>query len=128
MQEQKYQKVSQNHEEIEIFCMKNAAFSLMFKQFLIFDQGNDVGETTAATGDLLLPTHQAVHRELEPYTELMQLLRALDNKAFQQLTKVYTGTMSKLYQRDLKLFFEEAKSRLISTRPHGIHSLERKYF
>jgi len=49
----------------------------------------------------------------------MQLLRALDNKAFIQLTKVYTDTMSKLYKRDLKRFFEEAKNKLISKRLQG---------
>ncbi|XP_043276360.1 exocyst complex component 1 [Venturia canescens] len=99
-----------------------AKFSLIVARHLnnlFIHLGNDVGDVSASTGDLLLPTHQAVHRELEPYMELMQLLRALDNKAFQQLTKVYTGTMSKLYQRDLKLFFEEAKNRLINTRPHA---------
>lgn len=69
--------------------------------------------------ELTLPTHQAMHHELEPYTELMKLLRVLDNKAFNQLTKVYTDTMSKLYQRDFKYFFEEAKSRLIIKRSHG---------
>lgn len=73
-----------------------------------------------STTDLVLPTHQAVHHELEPYTELMQLLRALDNKAFVQLTKVYTDTMSKLYKRDLKRFFEEARNKLTCKRFQGI--------
>ncbi|XP_046744166.1 exocyst complex component 1 [Diprion similis] len=94
-----------------------AKFSLIVARHLnnlFIHLGNDIGETSTLTTDLTLPTHQAVHRELEPYTELMRLLRALDNKAFTQLTKVYTGTMSKLYQRDLKLFFEEAKTRVTS--------------
>lgn len=98
-----------------------AKFSLIVARHLnnlFIHLGNDVGETLNVTTDFILPTHQAVHRELEPYTELMQLLRSLDSKAFGQLTKVYTGTMSKLYQRDLKLFFEEAKTRLINSRPH----------
>lgn len=46
----------------------------------------------------------------------MRLLRALDQKAFIQLTKVYTKTMGSLYQRNFKFFFEEAKDRLISKR------------
>lgn len=95
-------------------------FSLLVARHLnnlFIHLGNDPGECVLiSSNDLILPTHQTVHRELEPYIELMQLLRSLDNKAFQQLTKVYTGTMSKLYQRDLKLFFEEAKSKLLSTR------------
>ncbi|XP_015430191.1 PREDICTED: exocyst complex component 1 [Dufourea novaeangliae] len=83
---------------------------------LFIHLGNDVGDMSMSTADLILPTHQAVHHELEPYTELMQLLRALDNKAFVQLTKVYTDTMSKLYKRDLKRFFEEARNKLTSKR------------
>ncbi|XP_033220438.1 exocyst complex component 1 [Belonocnema kinseyi] len=85
---------------------------------LFIHLGNDIGEVQI-TAELTLPNHQAVQRELEPYTELMKLLRALDNRAFVQLTKVYTDTMSKLYQRDFKFFFEEAKSRLISKRSHA---------
>ncbi|KAI4485021.1 hypothetical protein M0802_012849 [Mischocyttarus mexicanus] len=77
--------------------------------------GNDTGENITSS-ELILPTHEAVHHELEPYTELMQLLRALDNKAFMQLAKVYKDTMSKLYKRDLKHFFEIAKNKLISKR------------
>ncbi|XP_053987113.1 exocyst complex component 1 [Hylaeus volcanicus] len=83
---------------------------------LFIHLGNDVGDISTSMTDLILPTHQAVHHELEPYTELMQLLRALDNKAFVQLTKVYTDTMSKLYKRDLKRFFDEARNKLTSKR------------
>lgn len=100
-------------------------FSLLVARHLnnlFIHLGNDIGDTTTSSSDLILPTHQGVHRELEPYTELMQLLRALDNKGSVGLTKVYTGTMSKLYQRDLKQFFEEAKSRLMSRRPHSTTS------
>ncbi|XP_031844044.1 exocyst complex component Sec3 [Nomia melanderi] len=96
-----------------------AKFSIIVARHLnnlFIHLGNDVGDMSMSTTDLILPTHQAVHYELEPYTELMQLLRALDNKAFVQLTKVYTDTMSKLYKRDLKRFFEEARNKLISKR------------
>ncbi|XP_044592959.1 exocyst complex component 1 [Cotesia glomerata] len=94
-------------------------FSLLVARHLnnlFIHLGNDIGEISS-TSDLVLPTHSSLHRELEPYTELMQLLRALDNKTFSQLIKVYTNTMSKLYQRDLKIFFEEAKTCLINSRP-----------
>lgn len=83
---------------------------------LFIHLGNDIGDASTSMTDLILPTHQGVHNELVPYTELMQLLRALDNKAFVLLTKVYTDTMSKLYKRDLKRFFEEAKNKLINKR------------
>ncbi|XP_066588427.1 exocyst complex component 1 [Prorops nasuta] len=96
-----------------------AKFSLIVARHLnnlFIHLGNDVGDTSMSMTDLVLPAHQAVHHELEPYTELMQLLRSLDNKAFVQLTKVYTRTMSMLYKRDLKHFFEEARNKLIGKR------------
>ncbi|XP_003706367.1 exocyst complex component Sec3 isoform X1 [Megachile rotundata] len=96
-----------------------AKFSIIVARHLnnlFIHLGNDVGDVSMSVTDLILPTHQTVHHELEPYTELMQLLKALDNKAFVQLTKVYTDTMSKLYKRDLKRFFEEAKNKLICKR------------
>ncbi|XP_054006318.1 exocyst complex component 1 [Hylaeus anthracinus] len=96
-----------------------AKFSIIVARHLnnlFIHLGNDVGDISTSMTDLILPTHQAVHHELEPYTELMQLLRALDNKAFVQLTKVYTDTMSKLYKRDLKRFFDEARNKLTSKR------------
>ncbi|OXU23456.1 hypothetical protein TSAR_001640 [Trichomalopsis sarcophagae] len=118
-----------------------AKFSLLVARHLnnlFIHLGNDVGETVGisntssqqsnltstlsgnVTNDFKLSTHQAIQKELEPYTELMRLLRALDQKAFTQLTKVYTKTMGSLYQRNFKFFFEEAKDRLISKRlqPH----------
>lgn len=82
-------------------------------------QGNDAGDTAVLGTDLILPAHQVIHQELEPYTELLCLLRSLDNKAHILLTKVYTSTMSNLYKRELKYFFEEAKNKLISKRLQG---------
>lgn len=51
----------------------------------------------------------------------MRLLRALDPKAFAQLTKVYTKTMGSLYQRDFKFFFDEARERLVAKRLQHQH-------
>lgn len=109
--------VSEQRKRLDKFKAKFSLIVARHLNNLFIHLGNDIGEAPVST-DLTLPAHQGIHSELEPYTELMKLLRALDNKAFVQLTKVYTGTMSKLYQRDLKLFFEEAKTRLISKRFH----------
>lgn len=100
-----------------------------------YSQGNDISEAVAqssvqqstpsskcSANDLKLFTHSSIQNELEPYTDLMRLLRALDYKAFIQLTKVYTKTMGTLYQRNFKVFFEEAKDCLIAKRfQHQYH-------
>lgn len=103
-------------------------------------QGNDVGETvnlsnatqlnsSSSANDFKLLTHKSIQKELEPYTELMRLLKALDQKAFSSLTKVYTKTMGTLYQRNFKFFFEEAKERLIASRlTHQHHCKQKKKF
>jgi len=56
--------------------------------------------------------HTTLHRELAAYTELMHWCKAMDRKAFIALTKVYTSSLSKLYERDIKLFLEDAKLRV----------------
>ncbi|KAJ8682053.1 hypothetical protein QAD02_017845 [Eretmocerus hayati] len=110
-----------------------AKFSLLVARHLnnlFIHLGNDVGESinamnvaqqntsTSATlsNDFKLSTHQYIQKELEPYAELMKILKGLDLKAFTQLMKVYTKTMGTLYQRNFKFFFEEAKECLIANR------------
>lgn len=78
-----------------------------------------ISRGNSQTFDLTLPTHENIQRELRPYMEIMRLLKALDNKAFVQLTNVYTKTMGSLYQRDFKYFFDEAKEHLLNKRPQN---------
>ncbi|KAJ9582030.1 hypothetical protein L9F63_003613 [Diploptera punctata] len=77
---------------------------------LFIHLGNDAGETLSFHArDLTLPKHNSIHRELEVYTELMHWCKAMDRKAYTALTKVYTNSLNKLYEMDIKQFFEEAK-------------------
>lgn len=61
---------------------------------------------------LTLPRHGSIHTELLPYTPLMHWIRALDHRAYQHLNKTYASSISKLYERDIRLFFEEARQRI----------------
>ena len=93
------------------------AFCLSVKLFLHLLQGNDAGETLSFHArDLTLPKHNSIHRELEVYTELMHWCKAMDRKAYTALTKVYTNSLNKLYERDIKQFFEEAKQQISGLR------------
>lgn len=84
---------------------------------LFIHLGNDAGETLSFhASDLTLPKHNSIHRELEVYTELMHWSKAMDRKAYTALTKVYTNSLSKLYERDIKQFFEEAKQQISGMR------------
>lgn len=76
---------------------------------------NDLSESqlnaaSSGSGELVLMKHGAVHKELSAYNELMHWLKSMDRKAYDGLTRVYTNAMSKVYERELKNFFDLAKS------------------
>lgn len=76
---------------------------------------NDLGESqinAASSGstEMVLTKHTAVHKELSAYNELMHWLKSMDRKAYDGLTRVYTSAMSKVYERELKNFFDLARS------------------
>lgn len=80
---------------------------------LFIHLGNDPGETLSLHAEqLTLPRHGSIHVELHPYTPLMHWVRALDHRAYQHLNKTYATSISKLYERDIRLFFEEARQRI----------------
>lgn len=81
---------------------------------------NDLGEsqlntTSSVNVELALMKHGAVHKELCAYNELMHWIKSMDRKTYDGLTRVYTSAMSKVYERELKNFFDLAKS---SISPH----------
>ncbi|KAK3606322.1 hypothetical protein CHS0354_041956 [Potamilus streckersoni] len=76
-------------------------------------QGNELGETLSRhSGDLKLPQHNSIHRDLIPYAELMLWLKNADISNFNELSKVYTQSLSKLYVREVQDFFDCAKLHL----------------
>lgn len=77
--------------------------------------GNDLGESqlnamTSGTVELVLMKHGVVHKELSAYSDLMHWIKSTDRKTYDGLTKVYTESMSKVYERELKNFFDLAKA------------------
>lgn len=73
--------------------------------------GNDLGETqlNTSTSDLSLSKHSNVHKELSAFVELMHWTKSMDRKAYDGLTKVYTTSLSKVYEREIRHFFELAR-------------------
>jgi hypothetical protein len=47
---------------------------------------------------------------LSGYQELMHWMKLMDPQAYEALAKVYTGSLSKVYERDIRHFFEQAKT------------------
>lgn len=78
--------------------------------------GNDVSHSTSSSDshhhELVLPKHTTVHKELAPFAEVMHWLKAMDLKSFEKLAKIYTNSLSKIYERDIRQFFDAARSQI----------------
>ncbi|XP_062496450.1 exocyst complex component 1-like isoform X1 [Pezoporus occidentalis] len=72
------------------------------------------------------PSHALHHEELVPYTPLMAWLRNANPVLFCDLPKVYAQNLSRLYDREIKAFFEQAKTFLLGRRKGSLQeSLEK---
>ncbi|XP_055597796.1 exocyst complex component 1 [Uranotaenia lowii] len=76
---------------------------------LFIHLGNLGDSQSPHSNDLSLPKHNSVHKELSAYAELMHWMKAMDRKAYDALVKVYTSSLSKVYDRDIRNFFDMAK-------------------
>lgn len=79
---------------------------------LFIHLSNEIGESLSHSYDLTLPKHDH-HKTLRKYQELMHWMKAMDRKAYDALTRVYTVSLSKIYEHDIRIFFEQAKSQII---------------
>ncbi|XP_019646836.1 PREDICTED: exocyst complex component 1-like [Branchiostoma belcheri] len=85
-------------------------------------QGHDMGETLSHhTLEPTLPKHYSAHRDLMPYADLMLWLKGADITSFHQLAQVYTSNLKRLYDREIKEFFEAAKS-ILGSKPSAVDS------
>ncbi|KAF5273489.1 hypothetical protein FQA39_LY07506 [Lamprigera yunnana] len=82
---------------------------------LFIHYGNDKGESDKSVDGLVLPQHGSVHKELSLYAELMHWIKVMDRKAYDGLRKVYTDSLGKLYDRDIRNLFEMGKERITNT-------------
>lgn len=71
---------------------------------------------TQPVDKLSAPSHGLQHEELMPYTPLMAWLKNANPMLFCDLPKVYAQNLSRLYDREIKAFFEQAKILLVERR------------
>ncbi|KAJ8968991.1 hypothetical protein NQ317_014494 [Molorchus minor] len=79
---------------------------------LFIHYGNHKGESDKSTEGLILPQHSAVHKELYAYMELMHWMKVMDKKIYESLKDVYTTSLGKLYDRDLRGLFNTAREKI----------------
>uniref|UniRef100_A0A5F7Z9M8 Exocyst complex component 1 n=1 Tax=Macaca mulatta TaxID=9544 RepID=A0A5F7Z9M8_MACMU len=79
-------------------------------------QGHDQSSTLAQHSvELTLPNHHPFHRDLLRYAKLMEWLKSTDYGKYEGLTKNYMDYLSRLYEREIKDFFEVAKIKMTGT-------------
>ncbi|XP_044259494.1 exocyst complex component 1 isoform X2 [Tribolium madens] len=97
---------------------------------LFIHYGNHKGESDKSIEGLILPQHSGVHKELTSYVELMHWIKVMDRKSYESLKSVYTNSLGKLYERDLKNLFELAKAKIaapgLATSPTTLIGLDRE--
>ena len=102
-------------EQNKLFKRYKEKFSYsLTRQFnnLFIHYGNHKGEVFKNGDGLALPQHSAVHKDLHAYIELMHWMKVMDRKVYEHLKNLYTESLGKLYDRDVKRLFEMAKDRI----------------
>lgn len=97
--------VQDQRKRFEKWKQKFSATVSRFLNNLFIHLGNEIGDMPLTSTELVLPNHSNVHRELTPYTELMHWSKAMDRKTYDGLMRVYTASLSKIYDRDIRNFF-----------------------
>nr|XP_055041903.1 exocyst complex component 1 isoform X5 [Misgurnus anguillicaudatus] len=110
-------------EQQRLFCRLRDNFARRLTNHLnnvFVHQGHDQSSTLAQhTAELTLPKHSPLHRELLRYAKLMEWLKNTQNDKYDGLTATYMDYMTRLYDREIKDFFEVAKIKMAGTSKDG---------
>uniref|UniRef100_A0A7M4EI23 Exocyst complex component Sec3 PIP2-binding N-terminal domain-containing protein n=1 Tax=Crocodylus porosus TaxID=8502 RepID=A0A7M4EI23_CROPO len=107
-----YRKLQAVAEQLIMFETLKQNFENSFISHItsIFEQ--QVGEHIQ-TNKLISPTHKPYHDELLPYVPLMTWLKNTNPMLFSDLPKVYARSLCRLYEKEIKNFFEMARMLLL---------------
>ena len=89
---------------------------------LIVHVGNDTDNLEASHNpavELKLSRRRNIHKELVRYAELVHWLKSMDPSNFSQLQSTYRTSLCKLYEKDIRRFFESARFRVSGGKSPG---------
>ncbi|KAM3662712.1 exocyst complex component 1-like [Ammospiza maritima maritima] len=112
-----YRKLQAVAEQLILFETLKQNFESSFISHItnIFElQGNS--QVPALGGTVAAPGHRPHHEELLPFTPLMAWLRSSNPALFWDLPKVYSQNFGRLYEREIRALFEQAKISLSGRR------------
>uniref|UniRef100_A0A8C9YPB3 Exocyst complex component 1 n=1 Tax=Sander lucioperca TaxID=283035 RepID=A0A8C9YPB3_SANLU len=82
----------------------------------LYFRGHDQSSTLVQhTAEMSLPKHSPLHRDLLRYAKLMEWLKNTHREKYEGLSRTYVDYMSRLYEREIKDFFEVAKIKMAGT-------------
>ena len=92
---------------------------------IIVHVGNDTDNLESSMGnqheaELKLNRRRNIHKELKKYAELVHWLKSMDPSNFTGLQSTYRTSMKKLYDKDLRRFFENARFRVSGGKSPGL--------
>lgn len=111
-------------EQREKFWQLSSDFAQRLKCHLmdIFTRhGIDLETLVQHSSELCIPKHLTCHNDLAPFSELMKWLKEVDQTVFLELCQAYTQSLSRVYERELRDFFEAVKQRTMTkgVRPYA---------
>ncbi|XP_018431423.1 PREDICTED: exocyst complex component 1 isoform X3 [Nanorana parkeri] len=80
-------------------------------------QGHD--QTSTLSVELTLPNHHPFHRDLLRYAKLMEWLKTTEYNRYEGLMKNYIDYIVRLYDREIRDFFEVAKNKMTGSAKEG---------
>lgn len=80
-------------------------------------QGHD--QTSTLSVEMTLPNHHPFHRDLLRYAKLMEWLKTTEYNRYEGLTKNYIDYIVRLYDREIRDFFEVAKNKMTGVAKEG---------
>ncbi|XP_053559926.1 exocyst complex component 1 isoform X3 [Bombina bombina] len=100
-------------------------FTLLFpylynRTYYLSMAGHDQNSTPSQhTVEITLPNHHSFHRDLLRYAKLMEWLKNTEYERYEGLTRNYIDYIVRLYDREIKDFFEVAKNKMTGASKEG---------
>uniref|UniRef100_A0A6I8QCF5 Exocyst complex component 1 n=1 Tax=Xenopus tropicalis TaxID=8364 RepID=A0A6I8QCF5_XENTR len=115
------------HKMLQAVQQQQQLFSDLREQFarrlashlnnVFVQQGHDQSSTLSA--EMTLPNHHPFHRDLLRYAKLMEWLKNTEYVRYEGLTKNYMDYIVRLYEREIRDFFEVARNKMTGATKEG---------
>ncbi|XP_041435410.1 exocyst complex component 1 isoform X2 [Xenopus laevis] len=93
-------------------------FPQLYSRFYYMSKaGHDQSSTLSA--EMTLPNHHPFHRDLLRYAKLMEWLKNTEYVRYEGLTKNYMDYIVRLYEREIRDFFEVARNKMTGVTKEG---------